>query len=224
MAKGKASPIVLSAEERRELTSLARRRSTGQALALRSRIVLAAADGGPNGELAERLGVFRGTVGKWRECFARLRRNGLYDAPRPGAPRRIGDDEIAETIRRTLETRPAGATHWSLRSMARAVGHAPSTVHRIWKAFGLQPHRGETFKLSSDPLFVEKVRDIVGLYLDPPDRAVVLCVDETSQIQALDRTQPLLPMRPGQAERRTHDDKRHGTLSLFAALESRPAK
>jgi transposase len=224
MAKGKASPIVLSAEERRELTSLARRRSTGQALALRSRIVLAAADGGHNGELAERLGVFRGTVGKWRECFARLRRNGLYDAPRPGAPRRIGDDEIAETIRRTLETRPAGATHWSLRSMARAVGHAPSTVHRIWKAFGLQPHRGETFKLSSDPLFVEKVRDIVGLYLDPPDRAVVLCVDETSQIQALDRTQPLLPMRPGQAERRTHDDKRHGTLSLFAALESRPAK
>jgi transposase len=224
MAKGKASPIVLSAEERHELESLARRRSTGQALALRSRIVLAAAEGGHNSAIAERLGVFRGTVGKWRERFARLRLDGLYDEPRPGAPRRVGDDEIAETIRRTLETRPAGATHWSLRSMARAIGHAPSTVHRIWKAFGLQPHRSETFKLSSDPLVVEKVRDIVGLHLDPPDRAVVLCVDEKSQIQALDRTPPLLPMRPGQAERRTHDDKRHGTLSLFAALDVKAGK
>ena len=219
MAKGKASKIELSAEERRELESLARRRSTGQALALRSRIVLAAAEGVNNGLIAERLGVFRSTVGKWRERFARDRLEGLYDEPRPGAPRQIGDDEIADTIRRTLETQPDGRTHWSLRSMAEAVGHAPSTIHRIWKAFGLQPHRSETFKLSSDPLFVEKVRDIVGLYLDPPDRAVVLCVDEKSQIQALDRTQPLLPMRPGQAERRTHDYKRHGTLSLFAALD-----
>jgi hypothetical protein len=141
------------------------------------------------------------------------------DEPRPGAPRQIGDDAIADTIRRTLETRPAGATHWSLRSMAKVAGYAPSTIHRIWQAFGLQPHRQETFKLSADPLFVEKVRDIVGLYLDPPDRAVVLCVDEKSQIQALDRTQPLLPLRPGQAERRTHDYKRHGTTSLFAALD-----
>jgi transposase len=219
MAKGKASKIELSGEERRELESLARRRSTGQALALRSRIVLAAAEGAHNGLIAERLGIFRGTVGKWRERFARDRLEGLYDEPRPGAPRQIGDDEVADTIRRTLETQPDGRTHWSLRSMAEAVGHAPSTIHRIWKAFGLQPHRSETFKLSSDPLFVEKVRDIVGLYLDPPDRAVVLCVDEKSQIQALDRTQPLLPMRPGQAERRTHDYKRHGTLSLFAALD-----
>lgn len=224
MAKGKASRITLSAEERRALESLARRRSTGQALALRSRIVLAAAEGIHNGLIAERLGIFRGTVGKWRERFARDRLDGLYDEPRPGAPRQIGDDEIAETIRRTLETRPAGATHWSLRSMAEAVGHAPSTIHRIWKAFGLQPHRSETFKLSSDPLFVEKVRDIVGLYLDPPDRAVVLCIDEKSQIQALDRTQPLLPMRPGQAERHTHDYKRHGTISLFAALDVQVGK
>lgn len=224
MAKGKASDIVLSAEERRELESLVRQRKTGQALALRSRIVLAAAAGGDNVRIAERLGIFRGTVGKWRERFARDRLDGLHDEPRPGAPREIGDDEIAETVRRTLETRPPGRTHWSLRSMAAAVGHAPSTIQRIWKAFGLQPHRAETFKLSADPLFVEKVRDIVGLYLDPPDRAVVLCVDEKSQIQALDRTQPLLPMRPGQAERRTHDYKRHGTLSLFAALDVKVGK
>jgi transposase len=224
MPKGKASTIALSGEERRELESLARRRKTGQALALRARIVLAAAEGGDNGQIAERLRVFRGTVGTWRERFARDRLDGLHDEPRPGAPRQIGDEEIAETVRRTLETRPPGTTHWSLRTMAEAVGHAPSTIHRIWKAFGLQPHRSETFKLSSDPLFVEKVRDIVGLYLDPPDRAVVLCVDEKSQIQALDRTQPLLPMQPGQAERRTHDYKRHGTLSLFAALDVQAGK
>ena len=145
--------------------------------------------------------------------------DGLYDEPRPGAPREIGDDEVATTIRKTLETLPKGATYWSLRTMAREIGHAPSTVHRIWRAFGLQPHRLETFKLSTDPLFVAKVRDVVGLYLNPPDHALVLCVDEKSQIQALDRTQPLLPMRPGQAERRSHDYKRHGTTSLFAALD-----
>jgi transposase len=224
MAKGKASVIVLSVVEQQELESLVRRRSTGQALALRARIVLAAAKGGHNRAIADRLRIARGTVGKWRERFARLRLDGLYDEPRPGAPRQIGDAEIADTIRRTLETRPPGATHWSLRTMAKAVGYAPSTIHRIWKAFGLQPHRSETFKLSADPLFVEKVRDIVGLYLDPPERAVVLCVDEKSQIQALDRTQPLLPMRPGQAERRTHDYKRHGTLSLFAALDVQVGK
>lgn len=165
------------------------------------------------------MGIDKHTVGKWRQRFARDRLDGLHDEPRPGAPRQIGDDAIAETIRRTLETLPAGATHWSLRSMAKVAGYAPSTIHRIWQAFGLQPHRQETFKLSADPLFVEKVRAIVGLYLHPPDRAVVLCVDEKTQIQALDRTQPLLPLRPGQAERRTHDYKRHGTTSPFAALD-----
>jgi transposase len=165
------------------------------------------------------VGADANTVGKWRRRFAADRLEGLYDEPRPGAPRQIGDDAIAATIRMTLETTPAGATHWSLRSMAKRTGYAPSTIHRIWKAFGLQPHRTETFKLSSDPIFVEKVRDIVGLYLAPPDRALVLCVDEKSQIQALDRSQPLLPMRPGQVERRTHDYKRHGTTSLFAALD-----
>lgn len=146
------------------------------------------------------------------------------DEPRPGAPRRIGDDAIADTIRRTLETRPPGATHWRLRCMAAAVGHAPSTIDRIEKAFGRQPHRAATCTLSADPLCVEKVRDSVGLDLDPPDRAVVLGVDEKSQIQALDRTQPLLPMRPDQAERRTHDDKRHGTTTLFAALDVKVGK
>jgi transposase len=175
MAKGKASRIELSTKERRELESLARRRSTGQALALRSRIVLAAAEGLHNGLIADRLGIFRGTVGKWRERFARDRLDGLYDEPRPGAPRQIGDDEIADTIRRTLETRPAGRTHWSLRSMAEAVGHAPSTVHRIWKAFRLQPHRSETFKLSSDPLFVEKVRDCRAVSRPAGPRGGALC-------------------------------------------------
>jgi transposase len=189
-------------------------------LARRARIVLLAAEGLENRMIAVELAAAPDTVGKWRRRFAERRMDGLYDEPRPGAPRRIGDDAIAETVRRTLEETPPDATHWSLRSMARSVGHAPSTIHRIWQAFGLQPHRSRTFKLSSDPFFVEKVRDIVGLYLAPPQRALVLCVDEKSQIQALDRTQPLLPMRPGQAERRSHDYVRHGTLSLFAALDT----
>jgi transposase len=219
MARGKAVAITLSEAERSELEGLIRRQKTGQALARRARIVLLAADGMTNTMIAGRLGVSQHTVGGWRERFARGRLDGLRDEPRPGAPRRIGDEAIAETIRRTLEARPEGATHWSLRSMALAAGHPPSTIHRIWRAFGLQPHRQETFKLSTDPLFVEKVRDIVGLYLAPPDRALVLCVDEKSQIQALDRTQPTLPLRPGQAERRTHDYERHGTTSLFAALD-----
>jgi transposase len=215
----RAVAIELTDGERRELQSLARQRRTAQGLARRARIVLAASEGFDNKEIARRAGADVNTVGKWRRRFAERRMEGLYDEPRPGAPRQIGDEEIAETVRLTLETTPRAATQWSLRSMAEAVGHAPSTIHRIWQAFGLQPHRSETFKLSTDPRFVEKVRDIVGLYLAPPDRAVVLCVDEKSQIQALDRTQPLLPMRPGQIERRSHDYVRHGTLSLFAALD-----
>jgi transposase len=219
MARGKAVAIDLTETERGGLHALLRRHGTTQALAQRARIVLLAAEGLTNTAIADRLAIDKHTAGKWRNRFAAARLEGLHDEPRPGAPRQIGDDAIAQTIRMTLESRPAGATHWSLRSMARATGYAPSTIHRIWQAFGLQPHRQETFKLSSDPMFVEKVRDIVGLYLDPPDRAVVLCLDEKSQIQALDRTQPLLPMRPGQAERRAHDYKRHGTTSLFAALD-----
>ena len=219
MAKGRAVAIALDEAERSALTALTRKHGAPQSLAMRARIVLAAASGLTNKEIAAKLDVCAHTAGTWRGRFARDGLDGLYDEPRPGAPRRIGDDEIAATIRKTLETRPRGATHWSLRTMAKAVGHAPSTIHRIWQAFGLQPHRSETFKLSPDPLFVEKVRDIVGLYLSPPERAVVLCVDEKSQVQALDRTQPLLPMRPGQAERRTHDYTRHGTTSLFAALD-----
>jgi transposase len=219
MPKGRAATIVLDDAERSELVGLTRKHGAPQALAERARIVLAAASGLNNKEIATKVGACSATVGTWRNRFLERRMDGLYDEPRPGAPRQIGDDEIAMLIRKTLETRPDGSTHWSLRTMGREVGHAPSTVHRIWQAFGLQPHRSETFKLSSDPLFVEKVRDIVGLYLSPPDRAVVLCVDEKSQIQALERTQPALPMRPGQPERRTHDYKRHGTTSLFAALD-----
>jgi transposase len=209
----------LSGAERAELEAWARRRKTAQALALRARIVIHAAAGLSNTAIAAELGIAKHTVGKWRERFARLRTDGLLDEPRPGAPRRIGDEQVAALVDRTLSARPEGATHWSLRSMARATGLSVSTVGRVWRAFGLQPHRAETFKLSTDPLFAEKVRDIVGLYLAPPDRALVLCVDEKSQVQALDRTQPLLPLRPGQAERRTHDYARHGTTSLFAALD-----
>ena len=211
--------IELSDAERSELHARARRRKIARADAMRAEIVLLAAGGMTNLAIAERLGITRVTVAIWRKRFAAGRLDGLVDAPRPGAPRRIGDEKIAEVVTTTLAAMPAAATHWSTRSMAKATGVSVSTVHRIWRAFSLQPHRSEAFKLSTDPLFVEKVRDIVGLYLDPPDRALVLCVDEKSQIQALDRTQPLLPMRPGQAERRTHDYKRHGTTSLFAALD-----
>jgi transposase len=225
LAMGKtAVAIDLTEIDRRELESLASRRKTAQGLAQRARIVLLAAEGAENKDISLRVGAAPNTVGKWRRRFAERRMDGLLDEPRPGAPRRIGDDEVAETIRLTLETTPRDAPHWSLRAMARAVGFAPSTIHRIWKAFNLQPHRAETFKLSADPLFVDKVRDIVGLYLAPPERALVLCVDEKSQIQALDRSQPLLPMRPGQIERRTHDYTRHGTLSLFAALDAATGK
>ena len=219
MPKGRAVTIELSDGEKRELLALTRRHGAPQAVAQRARIVLGAAKGLTNQQIAADVGMCGHIVGKWRNRYALKRLDGLYDEPRPGAPREIGDEEIAEIIRKTLETQPNGATHWSLRTMGREVRHSPSTVHRIWSAFGLQPHRSEEFKLSSDPLFVEKVRDIVGLYMSPPEHAVVLCIDEKSQIQALDRTQPLLPMRPGQAERRTHDYKRNGTTTLFAALD-----
>ena len=219
MAWGSAVPIELSEAERAELEARSRRRKIARADATRAEIILLAADGLTNVAIAERVGVSRLTVATWRKRFAEGRLDGLLDEPRPGAPRKIGDDKVAEVVATTLEATPADATHWSTRSLARAAGLSSSTVHRIWRAFSLQPHRSETFKLSSDPLFVEKVRDIVGLYLDPPERALVLCVDEKTQIQALDRTRPVLPMRPGQAERRTHDYERHGTTSLFAALD-----
>jgi transposase len=210
--------IELSGEERARLEAWTRRRTSAQALAMRSRIVLLAAEGLKNTEIAERLGVSRATVRVWRLRFAEHRLDGLLDEPRPGRPRTITDDKVEEVIVKTLETTPRDATHWSTRSMAREVGLTQSAVLRIWKAFGLQPHRQETWKLSKDPQFVEKVRDVVGLYLNPPERAVVLCVDEKSQIQALDRTAPILPMLPGVPERATHDYKRAGTSSLYAAL------
>jgi transposase len=214
-----AVEIVLSERERGELEARVRRRKIARADAMRAEIVLLAADGLNNCAIADEIGVSRMTVLTWRKRFAAKRFDGLDDEPRCGAPRKIGDDKIADVVTKTLETMPSHATHWSTRSMAKASGLSVSTVHRIWNAFSLQPHRSETFKLSTDPQFVEKVRDIVGLYLDPPERALVLCVDEKSQIQALDRTQPLLPMRPGQAERRTHDYERHGVTTLFAALD-----
>jgi transposase len=211
--------IVLSAAEREQLESWSRRTTTAQGLAQRSKIVLLVADGLRTGEIAARLGVHRNTVAKWRRRFEAERLDGLVDEPRPGQPRTISDAMVDEVITRTLESTPKDATHWSTRSMAAEVGLTQSAVHRIWRAFGLQPHRNETFKLSRDPQFVAKVRDVVGLYLNPPERAVVLCVDEKSQIQALDRTQPILPLAPGVPERATHDYKRHGTSSLYAALD-----
>ena len=209
----------LSEAQRQQLQRWVRRSTTAQALVLRARIVLETAAGKSDLEVAGELGTTRGTVGKWRRRFLRAGCDGLVDEPRPGAPRTIGDDDVERVVVQTLETIPAGATHWSTRSMAKACGLSAATVSRIWRAFGLKPHRCETFKLSRDPLFIEKVRDIVGLYLHPPERAVVLCVDEKPQIQALERSQPVLPMRPGLAERRTHDYRRHGTTSLFAALD-----
>jgi transposase len=216
--------LILTDDERVRLDSLAHRSRTAPQLARRARIVLACAEGQDNKVVAKRLRMSQTTVCKWRGRFIRDRLDGLYDEPRPGTPRRISDEQIEQVIVRTLEQTPRGATHWSSRDMAKASGLGRTTVQQIWRAFGLQPHRSETFKLSNDPLLIEKVRDIVGLYLNPPDHAVVFCVDEKSQIQALDRTQPLLPMRPGQVERRTHDYKRHGTTTLFAALNVKTAK
>jgi len=211
--------VVVSPSERTTLEQWARRRTTAQGLALRARIVLACAAGQSAPTIASALRITRQTVGKWRQRFVERRLAGLVDEPRPGAPRRSTDAKVEQLIADTLETTPQDATHWSTRALAKQAGLSHSSVGRIWRAFGLQPHRTETFKLSRDPLFIDKVRDIVGLYLDPPDRALVLSVDEKSQIQALDRTAPILPMAPGVPERRTHDYRRHGTTSLFAALD-----
>ena len=211
--------VELSADERAQLESWTRRRTSAQALALRSRIVLLAADGRKNTEIAAELGVHRNMVAKWRSRFLEHRLDGLSDEPRPGRPRTVTDQHVEAVVVKTLESTPKDATHWSTRSMAREVGLTQSAVQRIWKAFGLQPHRQQSWKLSKDPLFIDKVRDVVGLYLNPPERAVVLCVDEKSQIQALDRTAPILPMLPGTPERATHDYKRAGTSSLYAALD-----
>jgi transposase len=218
------APMSLTVEERETLQRWAHRPTTAQALAQRARIVLACATGQDNSVVARAAGVTRQTVGRWRARFLAKRLDGLLDEPRPGAPRRISDAHVERVIRLTLETAPREATHWSTRAMAKRCGLSQSAVSRIWRAFALQPHRVETFKLSKDPLFIDKVRDIVGLYLNPPDRALVLCVDEKTQIQALDRTQPVLPLRPGQAERRTHDYTRYGTTTLFAALEARTGR
>lgn len=220
MARGRqVPPLTVTDEERGALERWSRRPKTAQALATRARLILACASGKNNTIVAGELGVTRATVGKWRRRFLERRLDGLLDEPRPGAPREISDAQVERVVALTLESTPEDATHWSTRSMARRTAISKSTISRIWNAFGLQPHRTETFKVSADPLLIEKVRDIVGLYLNPPDRALVLCVDEKPQMQALDRTRPLLPMRPGQVERRTHDYVRHGTSSLFAALD-----
>jgi transposase len=218
MPSNVAVRIELSDDERERLEAWARRPTSSQALAQRSQIVLLAADGLKNVEIADRLGVHRPMVTKWRGRFAEDRLDGLVDEPRPGRPRTVTDEQVEEVVTRTLETTPRNATHWSIRSMAAETGLKPDAVRRIWKAFALQPHRQESWKLSKDPLFIDKVRDVCGLYLNPPERAVVLCVDEKSQIQALDRTAPILPMLPGTPQRATHDYKRHGTSSLYAAL------
>jgi transposase len=220
MSRGGRPKVVLTltSDEREKLGTWAARPKSTQRLATRARIVLACAEGLDNKDVAARLRVHAVTVGKWRKRFLELRLDGLADEPRPGAPRSITDAEVEEVVTRTLETKPKAATHWSTRRMAEATGLSQTAIVRIWNAFGLKPHQSETFKLSTDPYFVEKVRDVVGLYLSPPERAIVLSVDEKSQVQALDRTQPLLPMTPGQAERGTHDYVRNGTTSLFAAL------
>jgi len=217
-------PLILSGDERDRLQSLAHRARSQSLLARRARVVLACAEGLDNQAVAKKVRCSKGMVGKWRGRFLKARLEGLYDEPRPGAPRKVTDDQVERVVIQTLESTPRGQTHWSTRGLAKATGLNRMTVSRIWHAFGLQPHRSETFKLSPDPQLVEKVRDIVGLYMNPPDHAMVLCIDEKSQIQALDRTQPLLPMRPGQPERGTHDYKRNGTTSLFAALEMKTSR
>jgi transposase len=210
--------LVLTDDEREQLQRWRRRHTSAQALALRSRIILACAEGTSSREVAAQLGCNEATVGKWRRRFVADRLDGLSDEPRPGRPASITAEQIEDVVVTTLEATPQNATHWSRSKMAQRSGLSESTIGRIWKAFGLQPHRAEGFKLSNDPMFVEKVHDVVGLYLNPPEAAVVLCVDEKSQVQALARSQPALPMMPGMPEKRTHDYVRHGTTTLFAAL------
>ena len=211
--------LQVSAEQRQQLQELSRKPRSNPSLRFRSQIVLACDSGLTNTEVAKKLHTTPFTVGFWRNRFITGGVESLGDQPRPGAPRKIGDDQVEAVVKKTLQTTPKGATHWSTRSLAKQLGMSQSTVSRIWRAFGLKPHRSESFQLSADPLLVDKVRDIVGLYLAPPDHALVLCVDEKSQIQALNRTQPLLPLRPGQAERHTPEYVRNGTTSLFAALD-----
>ena len=211
--------VVLSAEEREVLERWARRPKSSQALALRCRIVLAAAEGRANKDIAAELGCGGDTVSKWRGRFALRRLDGLHDDPRPGKPRTISDEDVERVIIKTLEETPVDATHWSTRSMARATGMSQTAVSKIWRAFGLKPHLVDEFKLSPDPQFIDKVRDVIGLYLNPPDAAIVLCVDEKTQVQALDRTAPILPLMPGVPARRTHDYVRNGTTNLYAALD-----
>jgi len=217
-------PLVLSEDERARLESMAHRARSQSLLARRARVVLACGEGLDNHAVARKLRCSVGMVGKWRKRFLQQRREGLWDEPRPGAPRKVSDEQVEQVLIQTLESTPRGQTHWSTRGLAETTGLSRMTIRRIWRAFGLQPHRADTFKLSPDPRLIEKVRDIVGLYINPPDHALVLCVDEKSQIQALDRTQPLLPMQPGQLERGTHDYKRHGTTSLFAALDLKTSR
>jgi putative transposase len=221
MALGRPkAALVLSAQQREQLESLASSRSLPAGLVARARMILMSAAGINNQEIARQLRTTKATVGKWRRRFLERDVAGLHDELRPGRPRPIGDEQVAQLIRKTLESQPKDGTHWSLRRIARQTRLSKSTVHRIWQAFGLQPHRQRHFKLSNDPFFVEKVRDIVGLYLHPPENAVVLCVDEKSQIQALERTQPMLPMGLGYLEGVTHDYRRHGTTTLFLALDT----
>jgi transposase len=215
----KLPPLVLTDEERATLERWARRRTSSQALAERCRIVLACAEGASNIEVARRLGVSRPTVTKWRSRFVARRLDGLADEPRPGAPRQITDEQVERVIVTTLEQAPTDATHWSTRSLARTLGMSQTSISRIWRAFGLKPHLTEAFKLSTDPQFIDKVRDIAGLYLNPPEAALVLCVDEKTSVQALDRTAPVLPLLPGTPQRATHDYVRHGTTNLYAALD-----
>jgi transposase len=224
MADNRLEPLVVSADEGRTLENWARRRKTAQGLALRARIVLACAAGGPDVAVAARLGVSRNTVARWRARFLAGRLDGLGDEPRPGVPRTITDAQVEEVVVRTLEEVPEGATHWSKRELARRAGISPTSVHRIWRSFGLHPWRAEDFKISADPLLIDKIRDVVGLYLAPPANAAVFAVDEKPQIQALQRTAPVLPMIPGVPERRSHDYVRHGTIDLFAALNTATGK
>src|ERR1700722_8606520 len=216
--------LLLTEEERARLESMAHRARSQALLARRARVVLACGDGLDNQAVARKLRCSLGMVGKWRARFLKQRLEGLYDEPRPGAPRKVSDEQVERVVIQTLQSTPRGQTHWSTRELAKTTGLSRMTISRIWHAFGLQPHRTDSFKLSPDPLLIEKVRDIAGLYINPPEHALVLCVDEKSQIQALDRTQPLLPMQPGQLERGTHDYKRHGTTSLFAALDLKTSR